>query len=285
MEWFILALLAALSYGLQNFLYKVAAEKRLNAAWTTFSMMLTVAFFGMVLFFLLGKQIENVGLLLGLSLFASLSFCTSILLRIEVLKYIPASVSFPIIRMGVVIVVLFSIFYFKETLSFFQVIGIILAISVAFILSKNEKKDKMRKNYRLGVLLLIFAVLVSVGSNIAVKFVAINLDIVTFLFVSYTINTFYSLGLSRKLQGDGDSNNHGQAIILGIIIGFANLVGIFLILSSLKTGPLSIVNTINSLSFVIPIILSIILYGEHITRRRVLGFILSILAVVLLGIN
>jgi len=282
MDWYYLSLIALLCFGVQNFLYKVSVEKKCNTAWTTSSFMLTVAILSSILFFVLKESISNLSLLLLISLISAISFSTATITRIESLKYIPTNISFPIIRLGLVIVVIFSMIYFKDNLSVYQILGIILAIITLIILTKNDKKKTNNKKFGIGIILALIALISQAATTIILKFASIMVNKLGYIAISYIFNTFFSFGLRKKLQTKKENPKQINAIILGIIIGIINFIGFFTIIKAYSIGPLSLVASINSMSFIIAIILSIIIYKEKITKRSILGIILSIIAMILL---
>lgn len=284
-DWFILTIIALFCYGLQNFLYKVSAEEKCNTAWTTFSFMITVAFFSSILFFVLKESIGNLYFLLIIAFLNAVTFLITTITRIEALKHVATSVAYPIIRIGLVLVVIFSIFYFKDSLSIYQGLGIILAIFVILILVRQSSEEKIiQKNFKLGIALVFIALLSSVATTIIIKFAAIQVNKLAFIAISYIYNTFFTLGLRNKLQTKDENPKHKNALIIGFLIGLVNFVGFYVLLKALSTGPLSIIASISSLSFVIAILLSILIYKEKITSKRVVGVLLTIGAILLMRI-
>ena len=87
------------------------------------------------------------------------------------------------------------------------------------------------------------------------------------------------------MQTERENPDHKNALVIGFFIGLFNFAGFYALLSALSKGHLSVINSMNGLSFVIAIKLSIIVYKEKVTFRRVVGIVLAVLAVVLLGIN
>ena len=75
---------------------------------------------------------------------------------------------------------------------------------------------------------------------------------------------------------------HADAVIIGVIMGLLNFVGFYAFLSALAIGPLSIVISIMGLHFVIPIILSRVIYAEKLTFFRIFLILLTIVSVIFL---
>jgi uncharacterized membrane protein len=65
-------------------------------------------------------------------------------------------------------------------------------------------------------------------------------------------------------------------------MGLLNFAGFYAFLSALAIGPLSIIVSIMGLHFIIPIILSTIIYSEKLTPLRILGVLLTTVSVIFL---
>lgn len=283
MDWYILALISLFCYGITHFLYKVSAEKRCNTAWTSFSFMLTVAVLSSILFFVFKESVTNIYLLLLIAFINATTFFTSTITGIEALKHIPTTVAYPLIRLSTAVVVIFSILYFKDKLSFYQIIGIVLAFVVILILTRQNYKEKIKhKDFRLGIILIVIAFVASAATTIVQKFAAMMVNKFGYIAISYIYNTFFSLGLRKKLQTERENPNHRNALVIGFFIGLFNFAGFYSILKAYSLGPLSLIASISSLSFAIAIFLSVLIYKEELTTRRLIGIILTIIAVILL---
>ena len=130
-SWFSLSLAALVLFGAQRFLYKVSAERRCNTAWTTFSFMGTVAGLSALLFWILGKgRVEDPATLLLLSLVNSLTFFADTVATMEALKHLDAAIAYPVLRLNLALVAVFSVWYFGDALSGSQIAGICLALAV-----------------------------------------------------------------------------------------------------------------------------------------------------------
>lgn len=283
-DWYFLAISTLVFFGLQHFLFKMSAEKKCNTAWTTTSFMATTSLLSIIAIIITRPEIENI---IGLSLIAffnSITFLLGVLANVEGLKHIPASVFYPIRRMGVAIVVLIGVFFLKETLTFFQIIGVLLVILVFFLLTKNEDEKVKDKNFNLGILLAISVIMLYSINSVIIKFAAAEYNLLAFMAISYVLSTMFSLTIRKKMQTKNTKNNHKTAIIIGFFVGLLNFAGFFILMKALSVGPLSIVLPLNSMSFIVTIILSVIFYKEKITLRRISGVVLSILAIILLGL-
>jgi len=280
--WYAFAIMALFLMGTQRFLYKVSAERKCNTAWTTFSFMATVAFLSSILFIISDESLANTQLLLFIVFINSCAFFVATITHIEALKHIPTSVAYPIIRLNAVIVVIFSILYFKDHLSFYQVTGIVLAMASILVLTKElDDKKASYKDIKLGLIFVFISTLSGSIATISSKFAAIHTNKMAFIALSYMLSTLFSFGLRKKLQTAEASTNHGNALVIGFVMGLINLAGYYSFLKALSTGPLSIIASITGMHFVIAIILSTLIYKEKLTRSRILGISLTILSIML----
>ena len=100
------------------------------------------------------------------------------------------------------------------------------------------------------------------------------------MFLTYTFNMIFSFEMSKKTNNKNDNNS--SAVMLGITMGVLNFFGFYFLLSALKIGQLSLIFVIQSMSLLFPIVLSVIIYKEKTTARRLFGVILAIVALILI---
>jgi drug/metabolite transporter (DMT)-like permease len=183
----------------------------------------------------------------------------------------------------VVIVVIFSIAVFEDHLSVYQVIGITFAVAAMVILSRqfDDKKTSYERTKH-GFMLVSISVLCGSIASISSKFAAIHTNKIAFMAISYISATLFSLGLRKKLQTQGASTNHKDALVIGFVMGLINFVGFYAFLKALSIGPLSVIASITGMHFVIAIILSVLVYKEKLTPARILGISLTVVSIILL---
>ena len=282
-SWYTFAIIALFLMGMQRFLYKVSAEKRCNTAWTTFSFMATVAILSSILFIVLKETATNLQFLCLIALINSAAFLLATVTHIEALKNIPASVAYPIIRLSAVLVVIFSILFFKDRPSFYQVIGIILAMVVIVVLTMDFGDDATSYGKRkTGFLCIIISLIAGAAAIISSKFAAMYTNKMAFIAISYLASTFFALGLRKRLQTEEANENKKDALLIGLVMGVINLAGYYSYLKALSTGPLSIITSLTGMHFIIAIILSALIYREKLTPSRVLGISLTVVSIFLL---
>jgi len=282
-SWYTFAIIALFLMGTQRFLYKVSAEKRCNTAWTTFSFMATVAILSSILLLVLEETVTNLPFLCFIALVNSAAFCLATVTHIEALKNIPASVAYPIIRLSAVSVVIFSILFFKDRPSLYQVIGIVLAMVVIVVLTMDFGDDATSYGRRKrGFLCIFVAFIAGAGAIISSKFAAMYTNKMAFIAISYWASTFFAFGLRKRLQTEEANENPKDALLIGLVMGVINFAGYYSYLKALSTGPLSIITSLTGMHFIIAIILSALIYKEKLTASRILGISLTVVSIILL---
>ena len=282
-NWYVLSIVALVLMGVQRFLYKVCAEKECDTAWTTFSFMATVTVLSAVFFLALKGSVSDARMLLLTAGINSASFVLGTITHIEALKHVPSSVVYPIIRLNMVVVVLFSILFLHDRVSLHQVLGILLAIAVIVILTREAEGAKGNVGSVRKGLLLAFVSLVS-GSvaSISSKFAAVYSNKLGFMALSYFLGALFSAALIRRSGEEVSRGNRKDAVLIGLLMGLINFVGFYTFLAALSVGPLSIIVSITGMHFVIAVLLSVIVYKERLNRTRLLGLGLAVLSILFL---
>jgi drug/metabolite transporter (DMT)-like permease len=286
MNWFTLTVICLFLYGIQRFLYKVSAERNCNTAWTTLSFMGTVALMSTFLWFNSDDVLKNLSWLLILSLINSLTFFADTIVTIEALRYLPTNVVYPMTRMSAVLVVIFSVVYFRDQLNPYQVMGVVLAIGVILTLTRFAEEEKRgSSNLRKGFILIILAVMTGTVAAISSKFAALYTNQMAFIALTYTLSMLFSLGLRKPFEKQGASTRYGEALLIGFFMGLVNFAAFFALLQAMARGPLSIIIPVVGMNFVIANILATIVYREKLTWLKVAGILMTVMSLLLLKLG
>lgn len=284
-SWYFSALLALLLMGIQRFFYKVAAERKYPTEWVTFSFMATVTLLSAGAYFFQQHHEPNIGFLLAVALINSASFLVATVSHIEALKYIPANIAYSIIRLNVVVVAVFSIFYFKERISLLQSLGLLVAVAAMIVLTTQMGTDKAKaKRRRQGAVFIFLALLGGATASVSSKFAAMHADKLAFMALSYLMGMIGSLGITRALSYDKARKKRSAALGLGVLMGGFNFAGFYAFLYALERGPLSLIAAIVGMHFVIAIVLSAVIYHEKIKPVGLVGILLTVISIILIRI-
>lgn len=282
-NWYVLSIAALVLMGVQRFLYKVSAERECDTAWTTFSFMATVTVLSVVFFLSRRETLTDARMLLLTAGINSASFVLGTITHIEALKHLPSGVAYPIIRLNMVVVVLFSVLFLHDRVSLHQVLGILLAIVVIVILTRDaEERKGSLGSIRKGLLLVFVSLISGSVASISSKFAAVYSNKLGFMALSYFLGTLFSAALIRTSGKERSGGSRKDAISIGLLMGLINFVGFYTFLTALSVGPLSIIVSITGLHFVIAVLLSVIVYKEKLSRTRILGMALAIASILFL---
>jgi drug/metabolite transporter (DMT)-like permease len=285
-SWFWYSLTAFFLMGLQGFLYKVAAERRCDTARVTFIFMSTVAVLSFALWAYLREPIGDLKTLTILALINSLSFLVATMAFIEALKSVPSTTAFSVMRLNLVILTIFSVAWFHDRLSPYQMSGIAISLAAMLLLSKSMGGNETPKEQsRRGAVFLVISLFASAVAGISSKFAAMYVGKLSFLTIVYTIAALSSLAFTKKQTPVEPQGSRRITLVAGIAMGVLNFVGYYAFLSALSNGPLSLVASITGMHFVISVILSVLIYREILTPGRVIGFLLTIASILLLRIE
>lgn len=281
--WFSTAMAAFFLMGIQGFLYKVAAERGYDTARTTFVFMTTVAVVSSIFWALVREPPGDLLTFTTLVITNSLSFVAATMTFMEALKFLSATTAYSVIRLNLVVVAVFSFVWFGDRLSLYQVSGIVLALAAMLILSRDVYGNRSSpKHSSLGLIYLVVSLFAAAIASISSKFAAMYVGKLPFLTAVYGIGAITSVTLVRKPKIN-DTNRDGRGtLITGIAMGLLNFGAYYAFLAALSRGPLSLVASITGMHFVVAVILSVLIYREKLTWPRVIGFLLTIISLILL---
>jgi len=286
MNWFLLTVVCFFLYGIQRFLYKVSAERNCNTALTTLSFMGTVALLSSVFWFGSDETLKNTTWLLALAVINSLTFFIDTVVTIEALRYLPTTIVYPLTRMNTVLVVIFSLLYFKDSLNGYQGTGIVLAIAVILTLTRfSAEERKENRNFRKGFLLIGLAILSGAVAAVSSKFAALYTNSMAFIALTYSLSMLFSLGLQKPFEKGGASRRYGEALLIGLLVGLVNFAAFVALLQALKTGPLSIIVPVVGMNFVLANILAVVFYREKLTILKTSGILMTVLSLLLMKLG
>jgi len=234
-------------------------------------------------FFATGGSVRNLSVLLMLSLLNSCSFALATIAHIEALKRLPAGITFPLTRMSLLAVIIFSVLYLGERLAPLQWLGVLFGCAVVVILTREARSSSCTEpNLRTGLFFVAVCVFCGAIATISSKLAAEMVNKAGFMALSYLFGIFFSLGIEKRWGDSRHKDRVKSAIVIGVVMGLLNFFGFYAFLVALSSGPLSAIALMTGMHFVIAILLSVLIYREAMTLRRGLGLGLAILAVILL---
>ncbi|GEM_PF-2529638 len=284
--WFILAATAMLMYGVQNFMLKVAAHKDHNSIRVNTAFMLSATVVSGVFYVFAEPGVSGL-LFLVFAAGNALTYLFANICKIESFKYTPVAIAAPLSKMYVAITPILAFFIFRERITLLQLAGLTLATFTVLMLSEEGKRSGIsRKHLTLGLVLAAAAAASTSFSNIIGKSAAITGGIMGFIFFSYMLGFLLALFLQVTVNKDRNPIKHliedHEAVRLGIITGLINFAAYYLALKALTEGPAMIIFPIIGLGLVITIGLAAWIYGEKLTKQKMIAAAAAVAAIVLL---
>jgi len=132
------------------------------------------------------------------------------------------------------------------------------------------------------VVLALLAMLAGTVASISSKFAALQADKWGFMAISYSFSTCAAVAMRRKEWNRLPTEPWGAALAIGLTMAGLNMVGFFLLLLALETGPLSIIAPLTGLHFIIAILLAALVYHERPDVRSGVGMVMAVAAILLM---
>lgn len=285
--WLIWALVSAVIWGFYNFTFKVIAQRQYDNYLVTCCNYAIAA--GIVLIYILftdpAKLVSSFTLhtlIIASALNIGL-YSLSIFSRVESMRYIDSVIFFPLYKtFGPILVTMISIYWFKEGLSYRDILWIIVWITVPLLLI-TKTEDRIQKNlYRWVIFVLITTLLTSISTIFPKYAQVVGWDIPLFLLFNFIFGIIFSyIAYRTHLKKEIQEPYKTDGILKFCIISGILHVFVFYAYMRAMEWNLAVVFTINSFSILIPIILSIIFYWEHFNLKKGIVIALSIVSILL----
>jgi uncharacterized membrane protein len=286
-EWFAWALLSTICNGTRAFLAKHVVEERQDVYLAQVLLPGAMVIVALPWFIAdthsLGVDARRLALAGGLQ--GCLVFMAT-MSRWEALRArAPAHVVFPIAQASTPFIIALSAVLFRESAPLrdpLHAVGIALAILSTTVLIRSPRSEGASSK---GVGFALIAMVASVGATLAAKF-AFTTDAAISLFGFIIISNLANLAVATVYAGrqaDDSAALPSRTLLSAAVMGTLNFVGLFAFLQALQDAELSLVASVNALSLLVPIVLSMALYEEVLTIRKQFAILSSLGALLLLS--
>lgn len=280
------AIAATVLGGIQLFFQKVVAQEKRDSA---FNGMMMYGVSGVAIYALLFFQHELPIAWRLIALFAIVGGALHGLgnfVRIEALKYIDSVIYFPMNKvLGPLLVVLAGVFLLGDPLTLQQYVGIGLGLTVPLLLLSSAEHHR-QNNLQRGLLFVVISTALTAASVIFTKQATAYGGAVLFvLAMSQTAGAVSSaMILVRQKDAQRSLGAHldRRDVVLGLIAALIGFFSAYTLVRALSTGLVSLVYAIHAHYILIPIVLSVWWYGDHINPRKMIAIGVSFLAIILL---
>lgn len=286
-SWFECTLISAVLYGCLNFCYKLAAQKGLKGPVVVNKAAMTVTFWSFLFLLIDRPSIDNYQ---GLLLFAFLNsafFTLSSTSKLTALKNIPTSYFFPLSKFSLAIVIILSLIFLQERPKWNEWLGIAGIASLVWLMSADNRKGREKVRHLSRGLLFTCFVALGTGFSVFVgKLASTRVDKIAYIFISYLFTMIFTYLISKMMHRKSPTpaipGERLYAFFFGAMIGTLNFIGYILVLLAFSQGPLSLVQSISTISIILPVFLSVFFLGEPLTKRRLAMLAMAILSVLLI---
>jgi len=157
---------------------------------------------------------------------------------------------------------------------------------VPLLLVSSAEKHR-QNNLQWGLIFLVVSTVLTAFSGLLAKEgTIIDTTIVFFMCVSQAAGVVSSVAIylkQRGLRGARFSAHDRRDFYLGGLNGVLQYISFYSFLKAISLGLISIVYVIHAHYILIPIVLSIWWYGDHINPRKMAAIVVSCLAITLLA--
>lgn len=284
MEWFIFAIFATVLFAIQSLLFKTSSAKKCDKELVTLIFVGTVWVFSIILFLIKGIKTQNILLAMSLGILFAIAFYIKTFSQLKALDFLPTNRVFPITSSSLILVIIYAIIFFDESLTINQIIGIFFILLSIVLIHQNSRKKFSKESVKKGFFFVFLAIPFGALMNISNKYASINLPPEMFIAVTYFFLTVIALGKYFSKKGNLKKASPKNSIKIGLVIGAINFSGYLAYLTALKTGPLSLVASIHATYVIITIILAKMIHSETLDLKQFGLVILAVLGVILLKI-
>ncbi|KKW09394.1 MAG: hypothetical protein UY44_C0002G0034 [Candidatus Kaiserbacteria bacterium GW2011_GWA2_49_19] len=272
--------------GIQLFFQKVVAQEKRDSA---FNGLMMYGVSGIAVFIYLFAYYgipSEWRIIVGFALAGGALHGIGNYIRIEALKYIDSVLYFPINKvLGPLIVVIGGIFILGDSLTPQQYIGIGTSFIVPMLLISSTEHHR-QNNLRQGMKFVVISTIFTSASILFTKQATSYEQAVLFVFVIAQIaGSASSLAILMKQRGfkfSGGLALDRRDMYLGLIAAVLGIFSTYTLITALSTGLVSLVYVIHAHYILIPIVLSVWWYKDHINLRKILAIVVSFLAIGLL---
>jgi len=203
------------------------------------------------------------------------------------MRYGPAGLTSAFAKANIIIVILISSLYYGETITGMESLGIVFFLAAMVVV--NLKLGGYEKSTS-GVwfLIMIACIILLAFRNGGLKVVnEMDLSGILIVAVAYLYCAIISgLVVLKNYRKPWTANaSKLKVLTAGALTGVISYGGLYFYISALKSGPGSVVVTIFSLDMFFILLMAFVFFGERLNRNQKVGFLLSALGLILIGLK
>lgn len=192
-------------------------------------------------------------------------------------------------KLSLVIPVLFSVIMYGDKLSIIIILGILIALPAVYMATKagNEKVD-MHGFLLPSLLFLCSGVLDAMTKYVGAAYLADAEQQAVYPTHVFAVAATAGLMIEIVLILKGKMRLEVKNILAGIVLGVPNYFSIYYLIRFLndKFMPSSLAIAVNNIGIVLcSALLAILIFKEKLTKVRIWGLVLSVIAILLIALN
>jgi len=292
MDWFCFILISTVLSGINSFLFKGTAIKKINKFYISAAYAYVQFGLTFLLFLFTKPNFSNLAITIVFAIIISIGFYLRLICDLKAFEYIPTNILLPVSSLNVLVVVMFGYFFLNEKIKLLQFIGIfILLISVILINRQAKKKSNnidsimnLKKGLLFGFLGIIPSSAANIFNKLAVTYVDMKLLSTCVLFFIVIISSTIYFTKYKEEHRSLTKEHKKEVLKYSCIIGVFAFVAYIAYLNSLRIGPLSLIMAISVSSIIITVLLSAWKYKEELNWARMVYILFAVAGVALIRI-
>ena len=226
-----------------------------------------------------------------LGLMFGVIFAVSINSTLIAIKCGPLSVTYLLISFATIIPVLFGILFLREPFSVSTAIGLLLFIVALLLFNRSDGKNEtaVSKKWIFYGSLVFFA---SGICSVIQKYHQVltpgkyQYEIITIAMLTAAIINLVVYSLAKKSDAASNRNMIKYALIYGIPNGIANVfANLLTLILTVKMSASIMFPIVSAGGIVSTFIISVLIYKEKTGRMKIIGFVVSLISIVILNLN
>lgn len=281
-SWIISGLFGALFIGIFSFATKIASEKKLDEDLFLFSVYFFGSIWTFIMLFFFG-EFKITWTVFILSLIMGFGYPFVLRTRMVSLRHLTASTYFINYRiLSSTLLIFIGMIVFSEKITYYQIIGILVGFVVFYLLLEKKRVNEKNVDFRKGVIYLLYGVGIVAFLHVIAKYNALvngNFHMYNFLCFLFGMISFFVSNFSVIKKVNRQTKDLKFIIWFSIVAGFFFATNGWFLYYAYVVGNLAIVYKIISYSLFVPVILSIIIYREKISVKKIIAFFLTAISI------
>lgn len=203
------------------------------------------------------------------------------------MRHGPAGLTSAFAKANIVIVIILSSVYYGEAISWKEGLGILFFFAAMMIVNLRMGGHEKATNSTWFLIMIACIILLAFrnGGLKVVNETGLSGVLVVAVAYAYCALAFVFLILINRQKPWPAKVSKLKTMIIGGATGLVSYGGLYFYIAALKGGPGSVVVTIFSLDMFFILLLSFLFFGERLNLNQKIGFLLSAIGLILIGLK